>query len=344
MRQALNAYTDGMRRVLHAPALLAGAYFALLLVTLPTLRSVQQAVADQLGASAWADEVAARPDIDWFAEFAHTARGAARDLQPSVIGFAAVLRNFSDLVESVASRRPSGSSPEAWSILALVFLGGTFLSGGILDRYARQRRTRAHGFFGASGALFFRLLRLNLGVLLIHAAVLGTYAWIAGALYGWLTRDLTSERTAFLFALALTIGGAILALAITIVADSARVRMVVEDRRSAIFALAAGARFARRHAGGLLLLYALLLASLTALLVLYALAAPTGASTAYPFWAGIVAGQIYVAGRIALKLLTYSSVTSFFQSALAHASYVAAPMPVWPESPAVETLGPPVDR
>jgi hypothetical protein len=34
-------------------------------------------------------------------------------------------------------------------------------------------------------------------------------------------------------------------------------------------------------------------------------------------------------------------VTSCFQSALAHAEYVAQPAPVWPESPLVESLGPP---
>src|SRR5205823_2247791 len=35
-----------------------------------------------------------------------------------------------------------------------------FLSGGIIDRYARDRATRAMGFFGAAGVYFFRFLRL----------------------------------------------------------------------------------------------------------------------------------------------------------------------------------------
>ena len=36
-----------------------------------------------------------------------------------------------------------------------------FLAGGILDRYARNRPTRAGGFFGRCGVFFFRFLRLG---------------------------------------------------------------------------------------------------------------------------------------------------------------------------------------
>jgi hypothetical protein len=283
--------------------------------------------------------VAERPSLDWFEEFGVQASGLAADLGPAIIGFAAVLRNLSDLVESIAAGTLVGGSPESWLVVAVGLVGGTFLSGGIIDRYARQRVLRAQGFFGACGALLFRLLRLNLIVWLLAAATLGLYGWIGRSLYGWLTHDLASERTAFLWAVLLTAIGALLALAITIVADCARVRTVVEDRRSMIFALAAGARFAWRHAGSLLGLYALLAATLGVVLALYALVAPAPGG-AWP-WAGFVMAQIYVVARIAVKLLTYASVIAFFQSALAHATYVAAPAPVWPESPAIDTLGPP---
>ena len=68
-------------------------------------------------------------------------RGWPRSFAPSVIGFAAVLRNLSELhglVRGLGRRRGSWS----WCWL----LVGTVLSGGILDRYARQRALRAHGF------------------------------------------------------------------------------------------------------------------------------------------------------------------------------------------------------
>ena len=43
----------------------------------------------------------------------------------------------------------------AWLVL------WSFLSGGVIDRFARARRTRSHGFFGACGMHFWRLLRLG---------------------------------------------------------------------------------------------------------------------------------------------------------------------------------------
>ena len=49
--------------------------------------------------------------------------------------------------------------------------------------------------------------------------------------------------------------------------------------------------------------------------------------------------QAYVLARLGLKLVFYASQTAYFQGQLAHASYVAAPQAVWPESPAAEAIG-----
>ena len=57
--------------------------------------------------------------------------------------------------------------------LALGLLLWLFLSGGLLDRYARRRRGGARGFFGACGVFFFRFLRLGLLAGLAYALLLG---------------------------------------------------------------------------------------------------------------------------------------------------------------------------
>ena len=63
-----------------------------------------------------------------------------------------------------------------------------------------------------------------------------------------LTRDVIVERTAFLVRLGLyALFGALL-VPVSIVFDYAKVRAVVEDRRSMVCAVVAGARFARRNA------------------------------------------------------------------------------------------------
>ena len=55
----------------------------------------------------------------------------------------------------------------------------SFVSGGILDRYARNRPTRGRGFFGACGAHFPAMLRLGLIALAFDAAIYRTVARLA---------------------------------------------------------------------------------------------------------------------------------------------------------------------
>ena len=70
----------------------------------------------------------------------------------------------------------------------------------------------------------------------------------------------------------------------------------------------------------------------------YAVLAPGVWTPGWSMWRGFFIGQIYVAARLAVKLLFCASETSLFQAELAHAGYTAAPAPVWPESPAAEAI------
>jgi hypothetical protein len=49
-------------------------------------------------------------------------------------------------------------------------------------------------------------------------------------------------------------------------------------------------------------------------------------------------GQVYVLGRLWVKLVFWASETALFQSRLAHAGFVARAEPVWPESPAADAI------
>jgi hypothetical protein len=122
-----------------------------------------------------------------------------------------------------------------------------------------------------------------------------------------------------------------------LVFDYARIRTVVEDRHSAIGAIVAGARFVWRHPGTLKL-YALNGAVFLLLALVYALVAP-GAPAGWAIWLAFAIGEIYILLRHYVKLLFYASQTAYFQSALAHVDYTAAPPVEWPESPAAEAIG-----
>jgi hypothetical protein len=329
-----SAFADGLGRVARAPAVLVGAWLAMLALALPLALWMRHLLEAHLGASLAADTLTRRVDFDWWQEFTFQATGLGTTFTPSILGFAAVLRNASDLADATA--------PDAAlaAFLATWLLAWSFLAGGILDRYARRRRTFAAGFFAACGTHFFRLVRLGLLALAAYAVLfLVVHPWLFDRLYPWATRDLAVERTAFLARASLyaLFGG--LLVAVTLLFDYARVRIVVEDRRSAIGALLASGRFLRRQAGGVIGVFLLVAAVWLLVVAGYAM---TARALSAPGWAALAIGQVYIVLRLATKLLTYAAQTAFFQSRLAHAGYTARPLAPWPDSPAAEAVDPPV--
>ena len=71
-------------------------------------------------------------------------------------------------------------------------------------------------------------------------------------------------------------------------------------------------------------------------MALYFLVAPGGNSNLLAF----AIGQIYIVLRVVVRLQFAASQTALFQGRLAHAGYVARPVPKWPDSPAAEAIGP----
>ncbi|MPY88967.1 MAG: hypothetical protein GEU99_13695 [Luteitalea sp.] len=330
---AWHAFRDGLRRVADAPAVLVGAWLVTLAVGLPLAAEINRQIEDQLGDSLMAEALARGADHDWWSELSAHAHGIATSFTPAILGFAAVLGNVSDLLDK-EEILPS----LAW-VLAVFLVVWTFFSGGVLDRLARQRRLYASGFFGACGGYFFRLLRLAL-------IALGAYALLFGLLHGWLfddlyerlTHEVTVERTALVVRVLLYGIFGLLLLVVNVIVDYARVRLVVEDRRSATGALLAGARFVARHAVSASGLYGLNTLLFLLLAACYALVAP-GAT--WPGWLLLLIGQLWILARLAVKLQFYASAIALFQSRLAHARYVAAPEPRWPDSPMAEAIGRP---
>ena len=330
---ATAAFQEGIRRVSHAPMVLIGMFAVTLLVSLPLGYALEGMIGAHLGSSRAAESAAAGTNDDWWQEFSAQATGLGTTFVPSITGFAAVLNNISGFLDRTPLAATIVGVTAAWMLL------WSFLSGGVIDRFARARRTRSHGFFAACGMHVWRLLRLGAIAWLVYAFLLVyVHSWIFDDGYAWLTHNTTVERTAFAVRLAgYAVFGALL-VAGNAIFDYARIRIVVEDRRSAIGALFAGARFAWRHASKVLGLYGLNAVAFLLLIALYALVAPGVPRSGLSMWVTLAVGEVYILGRHYLKLLFYASETAFFQGALAHASYSAAPVPVWPDSPAAEMI------
>ena len=315
-----------MRR---ATWVVVGLWLSTLLVALPPALVLHGMIADHLGASLMADAAARGVNFDWWNEFLVQAAGVGQTFVPAIIGFAAVLDNTS----RIADQRVL--TPVLAGIVGVQILLSVFLAGGVLDRLARDRALGAHAFFSACGVWFFRFLRLGLVAAAAYWVLFAhLHPWLFDTLYTTWTRDTSVERTAFVVRLGLYAVFTAVLCGVNLLFDYAKIRAVVEDRRSMIGALRAGARFVVRHPAKTLALY--LLNALVYLLAVgfYYLAAP-GAS------AGIMAfavGQLYIVLRVIVRLQFAASQTALFQGKLAHAGYVARPVPTWPDSPAAEAV------
>lgn len=326
----LSAFVDGLNRVKHAPVLVAGVWLSTIAVALPFAIMLQVLIGDHLGSSLAAQSAAESINYDWWNEFLAQTSGIGASFVPAIIGFAAVLKNLSTVVDLTQVHLGTGIA------VAMHMLVSLFLAGGVLDRLARDRAINSAAFFSACGVYFLRFLRLTIITGAAYAVLFGPYhQFLFDETYPALIENVTVERTAFAYRLAMYALFLAPLLFVNLIVDYAKVRAVVEDRRSMLGAVAAGWRFVRRNPGAAIGLYAMNALLFLAVIGLYFLIAP-GAQSGAAF----AIGQLYIVLRVIVRLQFMASQVSLFQGRLAHAGYVARPVPKWPDSPAVEAIGP----
>ena len=326
------AFIDGLMRVKRAPVLVIGLWLATVLTALPFAMMLQALIGDHLGSSMAAQTMADGVDFDWWNEFLAHTTGVGLSFVPAILGFAVVMRNLSTFVDN------SGFPIVIAVALAAHMVVSLFLIGGVLDRLARDRAVGSAAFFSACGTYAARFLRLAILATAVYAALLGPYhQWLFVDLYEPLIENLTVERTAFLYRVVLYVAFLLPLMAANLIFDYAKVRAVVEDRRSMIGAMVSAVRFIRRNpaaAVGLYLLDSLLFLGVIGVYFLIAPGASVNSTLAFAI------GQLYIVLRVIVRLQFAASQVALFQGRLAHAGYVARPIPKWPDSPAAEAIGP----
>jgi hypothetical protein len=329
----MSALADGVGRVNRAPAILAGVWAVTLLVSVPLAVAMRGMLADHLGQSMAADSAASGVNYDWMQEFSDQAAGIGVTFKPTIIGFAAVLDNLSAFMDRTS--RPA-AIVGATAVYILLWI---FLAGGIIDRYARDRATRAHGFFSACGVFFFRFLRLAAAQAVAYGFLFGAvHPLLFGRLYPRLIHEVSVERTAFFVRLMLYVIFGLLVAASAMIFDYAKVRAVVEDRRSMLGAINAAAGFIGRNYSAAVGLFAADFVLFALVVVAYALVAPGASGAGLRAMIAFALGQVYVLARLWVKLVFWATETALFQSRLAHAGYTARPEPAWPDSPAADAI------
>jgi hypothetical protein len=329
----MSAWRDGIRRVNSAPAILLGVWALTLFVSVPLAVAMRGMLAQHLGRSLAAETAASGVNYDWMQEFGDQAVGVGVTFKPTIIGFGAVLDNLSAFIDN--TRRPAVIVGAASAYIVLWI----FVAGGIIDRYARDRATHAYGFFASAGVFFFRFLRLAAVQWLVYALLFGSvHRWLFARLYPRLIHEMSVERTAFFVRISLYLVFGILVAGCTMVFDYAKVRAVVEDRRSMLGALAGGVGFIRRNGAAAVRLFLTNFALFAVVVGVYSFFAPGVGSADASMWSAFALGQFYVLARIWVKLTFWASETALFQDRLAHVGYVARPEPTWPESPAAAAI------
>jgi hypothetical protein len=325
------ALLDGLMRVKHAPWLVIGVWLSTLVMAMPLAIALQQQIGAHLGSSLAGASVASGVNYDWWNEFLAQTSGVGLTFVPAILGFAAVIKNISTIADATPMPPIIGAAVVLQMILSL------FLAGGILDRLARDRKVGGAAFFSACGTFFGRFLRLAVIAIAVYWALFSRYhSWLFNDVYPMLTENITVERTAFLIRLGLYLAFALPLFFFNILFDYAKIRAVVEDRRSMIGAIAASWRFMRRNPIAVWAVYKTNALLFLIVIGIYYLVAPGGNANLSAF----AIGQLYIVMRVIVRLQFMASQTALFQERLAHAGYVARPIPRWPDSPAAEAIGP----
>ena len=306
MLYALRALGSGLRTVITAPALLIVVTVVSLLSVLPfglVLGSqVRVALANRQPVYLGTAEI----DAEWWMQFLEHAEGLAATFTPAIIGAAAPLDNLSAMLDGTA--RPL-------AILGPVVLAAlvwAWLWGGLLERFHSQRRIGVAAFWEAGWRHVWTFAAISLTAAVAHLVLYFTvHALLFGPVFGWLASVADTERAAFLWRIALyAVFGACL-LAVSMMADFARVSLVVQARRGVRQAIGAAAAFLREHAGSALMLYVLVGILFGAMLGLYVTGEVYG-GTRLGGWRSILIGQAYIVARLAIRLTLAASGTRLF--------------------------------
>ncbi len=250
----MRSWSDGWRRVVLGARRSWPASWALtFLLALPLAITMRGLLEAHLGSSLAADSAASGVNYDWWQEFTSQATGIGTTFSPTIIGFAATLDNISSLLDGQREVLPVAGAHRP------------------LSRRLDVPRRRHHRSLRAAAADAGLRILCRVGRSLLSAAAArrrcresctggSSPTSIAGCFSNGSstrTRIIGVEREVFLWRLALYLVFGLVLVLVNVTFDYAKIRLVVEDRRSALGALSAAMRFVWRHRGRVAGLYAL---------------------------------------------------------------------------------------
>jgi len=309
----LSSITRGLRRAA-SPKLLFVLWLVNTLVALPAALAVGEAIRNDVGASRFHLGLDEGFDMDWMAEYRNRNQAGFPALfAPQRTGAGVV---FENLDAWFGGRLLSENA--ALAVLLVAFgLAWILLQGGVVARLVGPPRAAfsLRGFFSDAGGYFIRFLMLGL----MSAGVYWLLYRMGGWAFGLLSdsfRDAGTERQLINRVLLLGTVFVVLLHAVRMIFDYAKIATVVEGTRFMPVALWQGVRFvAGRHLQTALVYTIIALASL-AFLWFYTLVAPgPGQSSTASLLFAFVFSQLFVAGRLFLRVALLGAQAEVYQDA-----------------------------
>lgn len=313
-----SVWRDAVVRARRAPSVWLLLWALTLATTALPAWFMRDAIATHLDSSLAAGRAADGMHYDWLQEFQRSG-SLQRSLRIDVIGGAAVLDNTSALLDMRS--RPQVVTVAGGLFVFLLWM----LTPGCIHRVAKNAPIGAAQFAGTCGRVLLPMLRLNLGAAVVYGALFGSvHAWLFDSLFEQATRELTVERTAFFIRLACYAAFLLLVGFVNLVADMARVRMVVEGRRSAVASAVAALSFIGRHVRLTVGAYVLNVLLLGAVMTSYTFTAPGVGTAGWDMWVAFAFGQVYLLARLGVKLLFWGSEAAALQQVYRAPGFVRA--------------------
>jgi len=190
-----------------------------------------------------------------------------------------------------------------WAVAGIALLSQALVCGGTLEvLLSDDLRSFPHRFFRGAGHFFWRFLRTGVAALLAALLSMGLIAEMFVPL-SRVAADSSWEPSWYLVQAARLVVLGVAAWFWLLALDYARIRLAVEGRRSAVFALGAAARLVLRRVPTTFGIWIAAGVGLAGLAVLYgAFRSSWPADTLVGIVAMIAAQQLFVLGRAAIRL------------------------------------------
>ncbi|MCY3775611.1 MAG: hypothetical protein OXH11_06480 [Candidatus Aminicenantes bacterium] len=292
------------KSILYLYLVILGSASILLLPFMETFES-------SLGAGVYRERLVTALDYDWYQLFRDRTRGAAESFGPWVLGAGPFLHTLEVLLEDGFGKLP----PAVLGAVAVYLLLHTFvLSAAVSSLHLHPGGGSTRGFLRNGADFFGRFLRLSVLALLLYWCLRQLLIPVDGWVDSY-SGAAATEVTGFYLSLARYLLVLVLVLLLDLILDYARIKVVLEDRTSILLAVLAAARFCAMNFLGATGLY-LLLVCFTLIWAGIYLGVDRLVDDHY--WGGIlvafVVQQIYMLGRMALKLLGFGAQIQFVKS------------------------------